>query len=95
MNFICDTISSKILEKHIFPNDVKSIFAEINFRKRKWLLCGAYHPPSQRDEHFFKTLIRLLILIVRMIKVLLVGDFTTEISEQHIDYFLYMYELLI
>ena len=37
---IRDTISSKILEKHIFPNDIESIFVELNFRKCKWLLCG-------------------------------------------------------
>ena len=29
MIFIRATISSKILEKHIFPNDVESIFAEL------------------------------------------------------------------
>ena len=40
MIFIRDTISSKILEKHIFPNDVESIFVEFNFRKCKWLLYG-------------------------------------------------------
>ena len=67
MIFIRATISSKILEKHIFPNDVESIFAELNFRKCKWLLCGTCHPPSQSDI-FIITLIRLLILIGSMIK---------------------------
>ena len=67
MIFIRDTISSKILEKHIFPNNVESIFAELNFRKCKWLLCGTYHTPSQSDI-FIITLIRLLILIRGMIK---------------------------
>ena len=67
MIFIHDTISSKILEKHIFPNNVESIFAELNFRKCKWLLSGTYHTPSQSDI-FIITLIRLLILIRGMIK---------------------------
>ena len=40
MIFIRNTISSKILEKRNFPNDVKCIFVELNFRKCKWLLCG-------------------------------------------------------
>ena len=39
MIFIRDTISSKILEKHIFPNYVESIFVELNFRKCKWFVC--------------------------------------------------------
>ena len=30
MIFIRDTVSSKILEKHIFPNDIESIFVELN-----------------------------------------------------------------
>ena len=47
MIFIRDTISSKILEKHVSPNVVESIFVELNFRKCKWLLCGTYHPPFQ------------------------------------------------
>ena len=38
--FIRDTISSKIFENHIFQNDVKSVFVELNFRKCKWLVCG-------------------------------------------------------
>ena len=32
MIFIRNTISSRILEKHIIPNDAKSIFVELSFR---------------------------------------------------------------
>ena len=39
MIFIRETMSSKILEKHIFTNDVECIFVELNFQKSKWLLC--------------------------------------------------------
>ena len=39
MIFIHNTISSEILEKHIFLNDVASIFVELNFRKCKWLIA--------------------------------------------------------
>ena len=45
MMFIRDIISSKILEK----------------RKLKWLLCGIYHPPSQRNDYFFNNLDKALI----------------------------------
>ena len=50
MIFTRDTISSKILEKHNFPKDVENIFLRLNFRKFKWLFCGAYHTLSQNDE---------------------------------------------
>ena len=39
-------IPSKFLTKHSFANDIEGLFVEINFRKRKWLLFGTYHPPS-------------------------------------------------
>ena len=60
MIFLYDTISSKILEKHVFPNDAESIFVELNFRKCKWLLYGTYYPPSQNDEYFFNNLDKAL-----------------------------------
>ena len=78
MIFIRDTISSKLLEKHIFPNDAERTFVELNFRKCKWLLCGTYHPPSQSDEYLLITLIRFLILIVGMIKFCLWGTLTQK-----------------
>ena len=78
MIFIRDTISSKILEKHIFPNDVESIFVELNFRKCKWLLCGTYHPPSQSDEYFFNNFDKALDTYSKYDKVLLVGDLTQK-----------------
>ena len=42
-------IPSKPLDKHVFPYDMEGLFAELNFKKCKWLLFGTYHPPSQAD----------------------------------------------
>ena len=39
-------VTSKMLTKQKFPDNIKALFIEINFRKWKWLLCGLYHPPS-------------------------------------------------
>ena len=47
MVYIRDTTPSKILEKHICPNDIECIFIGLNLRKCKWLLCGTYHSLSQ------------------------------------------------
>ena len=80
MIFIRHTILSKILEKHIFLNDVESIFVQLNFSK--WLLCGGYH------EYFFNYLDKVLDTYSRHDKVLLVRDFNAEISEQRIESFL-------
>ena len=50
MIFIGDTISSKILEKLIFTNDIETNLVGLNFRERKWLLCETCQPPSQSNE---------------------------------------------
>ena len=44
--YVRENICTKILTKHIFPEDIEGIFLEINFRKSKWLFCGYFHPPS-------------------------------------------------
>ena len=51
--YVRDDIPSKVLRKHIFPNNIEGTFVEINFGKGKWLLCGTYRPPSQSDQYYF------------------------------------------
>ena len=46
-------IPGKIVTQHYFPEDIETLFIELNFRKCKWLLCRLYHPPSQKDEYYF------------------------------------------
>ena len=46
MIFIRDDIPSRVLTKHVFPDDIKGLFIELNFRKAKWLFFGTYHPPT-------------------------------------------------
>ena len=73
MIFIRDTVSSKILEKQIFPNDVESIFVELNLENANGYF-GEHTVHHLRVMNIFLiTLIRLLILIVSMIKFYLWG----------------------
>ena len=46
MIFVCDDIPSRVLTKHVFPDDTEGLFIVLNFRKTKWLLFGAYHQPT-------------------------------------------------
>ena len=64
-------IHSKLLTKHSFPNDIEGLFVKINFRKRKWLLFGTYHPPSQNDQYYFYCLEKALIVYSSYGKVIL------------------------
>ena len=88
MIYIRDDIPSKLLTKHVFPDDIEGLFVELNFRKSKWLLMGAYHPPSQSNSYFFEHLDKALDIYSNYEKVLLTGDFNSEIAEPCMDSFL-------
>ena len=51
--YVREDIPSKQLIDHTFPDDIETIFIEINLRKCKLLLGGSYHPPSQSHNYFF------------------------------------------
>ena len=92
MIFISDDIPSRVLTKHVFPDDIEGLFIELNFRKAKWLLFGTYHPPTQIDSYYFNNLDKALDLYSHYDKKLLVGDFNTEVSDV-LSIFLYQHDL--
>ena len=91
--YVREDITSKMLTKHKFPDDIEALFVEINFRKCKWLLCGLYHPPSQSDQYFFDNLDKALDVYSTYEKVLITGDFNAQEGEKCLDTFLYQHEL--
>ena len=93
MIFMRDTTSSKLLEKHIFLNHVKSILVKLNFRKRKWLLYVTYCPAPQSDEYFFNNIDQALDTYSRYDKFSLVRVFINKISEHRTESFLYIHEI--
>ena len=78
MIFIRDDIPSRVLRKHVFPDDIEGLFIELNFRKAKWLLFGTYHPPIQSNSYYFNNLDKALDLYSHYDKKLLVGDLTQK-----------------
>ena len=56
--YIREDIPSKLLA--IISYHIEGIFVELNLRKKKCLLFGSYHPPSQSDEHFFHQVKKVL-----------------------------------
>ena len=93
MIFVRKDIPSKLLTKHVFPDDIEGLFLEINFRKTKWLLYGTYHPPSQCDQYFFDNVDKALDVYIGYENLLLVGDFNAQEGETIFDTFLYQHEL--
>ena len=85
MIYIRENIPSKILEKHNFSDDIEGLFAELNFRKVKWLLFGTYHPPSQNDVYHFNQLDKAIDTYNNCDKILLIGDLNAESSESCLE----------
>ena len=80
--YVREDIPSKELKIRNTPENIESIFIEINLIKTKWLFCGCYHPPSQSDQYFFKNIGKTLDKYSKYFdKFMLAGDFNAEESE--------------
>ena len=93
MIYVRDVIPSKLLTKHFFPNDIEGLFVELNFRKCKWLLLGAYHPLSQSGQYIFENVDKALDMYNFYDKILLTGDLNAEIYDHYVKSFFYQHEL--
>ena len=92
MIFIRNDIPSRVFTEHVFQDDIKGLFIELNFRKAKWILFRTFHPPTQSDSYYFNNLDKALDLYSQYDKKLLVGDFNTEVSDV-LSIFLYQHDL--
>lgn len=52
--YVRDDVPSKQLIKYKLLGDMEDVFIEVHLRKTKWLIFGAYRPPCQSVEYFFK-----------------------------------------
>ena len=73
---------------------MEGFFVEIYFRKSKWLICGAYHPPSQSDQYFFDNIEKALDVYFQYEKIMLAGDFNAQIGEKYFEEFLFQHEFM-
>ena len=61
---------------------MESLFIEINFRNRKWLLCGAYIPHKHLvPSHLEKISYTSDLYLAKYDNLLIMGDFNTEVTE--------------
>ena len=54
--YVREDIPCKLLNNHNFPDDIKGLFIELNFRQSRRLLLGTYHPPNQHDDNYFRSI---------------------------------------
>ena len=77
--YVRDDIPSLLL---INSNKTESIFAEINFRKKKWLVCASYNPHKSNISNHLHDLSKGLDNYIRSYdNILLLGDFNSKFTE--------------
>ena len=82
MIYVREDIPTKSLDVSPMINDMESLFIEINFRNRKWLLCGAYIPHKHLvPSHLEKISYTLDLYLAKYDNLLIMGDFNTEVTE--------------
>ena len=88
--YVRENIPCKQLAKHILPDDIEGIFADISLRKIKCLLFGGYLPPRHQAEYFLKHVNYALDTYKQTFgKFLLAGDFNIEEADTVMSEFLF------
>ena len=89
--YISHDIPSRLLSN---SNKTESTFAEINFRKRKWLICASYNPQKSNISYDFYHLGKGLDnYLGNYNNTLLLGDFNARFSEPCLNDFCDIYNL--
>ena len=98
MIFVREDIPNKALNKHILPEDIETVFIELNLRKQKWLPCGTYQPPpsplpSQKNKYYFYDMGKAIHTNHQIYdKFLLTRDFNTKDTEPCLLQFVFAYD---
>ena len=82
MVYVSEDIPTKVLLSSPMSNGIESIFIEINFRNRKWLICGTYIPHKNlAPSHLEKIGYTLDLYLAKYDHFLIMGDFNSEATE--------------
>ena len=86
--YINENIPSRLLKEHIIPANIEIICVEINLRKQKWVVVGIYRPPNINVTYFLEHLSRVIDCYYKKYeRVIIMGDFNIEPSEESLDSF--------
>ena len=90
MVFVREDIPSRVLSLN---KSIESLFIELNFRKKKWLLCCTYNPNRYNISNHLDLLRSLDLYSAEYEHFFIVGDFNTEVTQTSIKIFCDSYEL--
>ena len=89
-----EDIPSKQISFKYDDKDIENLFAEINLRKKKWLISCSYNPHSQFiDKHLTHIWKGLDSLSSKYYDFILMGDFNADLSNYFVDSFCGSYSL--
>ena len=92
--FIHDDLESKEIKSHKLPKDIEGIFIKLTIRNTKWLIMGGYNPDKKCIETFLDSVGKELDRFLPQYEnLLLLGDFNSEMSEDHMKNFCETYNL--
>ena len=76
MIYVREDIPSKLIELN---DSIECIILELNFGKKKWLLCGSYNPHKNLISQHLTVLSKSLdMLLMKYDNVFLMGDFNVD-----------------
>ena len=94
MIYIKDNLPCRQITFDTQPNDIECIFLELNLRKQKWLIIGAYNPRKENITYFLGHVSKNLDKIMSKYENLLIlGDFNSAMSEEAMKEFCQLYDL--
>ena len=80
--------------KNDLPNNIEGMFIELNLRKKKWILFGAYNPKKECMPNFLNQIGKELDKCIgNYNNMLLLGDLNSEMEEENMRDFCDLYNL--
>ena len=92
MVFVREDISSKLISDETLC--IEGMFIELNFRKKKWLLCCSYNPNKNTISDHLEILRRNLDLYSAQYEnLIMIGDFNSDVNQSCMKAFCESYNL--
>ena len=89
--YVREDIPSKLIELN---DSIECIILELNFGKKKWLLCGSYNPHKNLISQHLTVLSKSLdMLLMKYDNVFLMGDFNVDKNQDSLVDFCQLYNL--
>jgi len=92
--YIREEIPSREIELQSNPEDLETLFIEINIRKTKWLLIAGYNPKKENISYFLNHVgVEIDKLLVNYGNIFMLGDLNSTILERPMINFCETYNL--